>query len=260
MIKAHVISDLYLYDNEWADPIDETLPECDIVFVNGNNGSVKRSMLFAETLCKKYPSVQVVFLNGRRELIRQKVRTQISDGLTTRKFYSELWPSNLHYAFEKPIHLTINNTKLDILCMHGYPYITDEVDKTLWESSSWYKFVNHGLTDDPNYCRPLGASDASRGDFPIWSTPELCRIDHDKEFEIVKEWCNNTGDTIKILATSLSPIADTSLPNINYTLFSGISVDHWICSGYECDLTNNSFHLYGNPGRGESARGRTFII
>ena len=59
MIKAHVISDLELHEAEWANPIDETLPDCDLVFINGNNGILRRSMVFAETICKKYPHVQV---------------------------------------------------------------------------------------------------------------------------------------------------------------------------------------------------------
>ena len=77
MIKAHVISDLYLYDNEWADPIEETMPECDIVFINGNNGIIRRSVFLAETICKKYPEIQVIYLNGRREMLRQKEKNLV---------------------------------------------------------------------------------------------------------------------------------------------------------------------------------------
>jgi hypothetical protein len=262
MIKAHVISDLYLLENEWADPIDETMPECDIVFVNGNNGVVKRSILLAETICKKYPEIQVIYLNGRRELIRQKEKTLINDGLTARKFYSDLWPKNLHFAFEKQIHLTIKETKLDILCLHGYPHIpNDDVDVELWKSTSWYRYVNHGLTSDPNYCRPKGISDASRGEFPIWSTPRLCREAHDREHDIIKQWNDLREEgVVKILATSLSPVDDHSLIGIEYTMYPGISVDHWVVGGHQTDMSYSDYHLHGNPGSGLSARTRTFII
>jgi hypothetical protein len=262
MIKAHVISDLNLYDNEWADPIDETMPECDIVFVNGNNGIFRRSVLLAETICKKYPDIQVIYLNGRRELLRQKEKTIINDGMTARKFYSDLWPKNLHFAFEKPIHLTVKETKLDILCLHGYPNIPDDdIDSEIWKSTSWYRYVNHGLTSDPNYSRPKGISDASRGEFPVWSTPKLCRTEHDREYEIVKKWdsCREEG-VIKILATSISPVNDNSLSGIEYTMYPDISPNHWVADGCIADEAFPSYHLFGNPGRGLSARTRTFTI
>jgi hypothetical protein len=262
MIKAHVISDLNLCDNEWADPIDETMPECDIVFVNGNNGVFQRSVLLAETICKKYPDIQVIYLNGKRELLRQKEKTIINDGMTARKFYSDLWPKNLHFAVEKPIQLTIKELKLDILCMHGYPNIpNDDIDNQIWKSTSWYRYVNHGLTTDPNYNRPKGISDASRGEFPIWSTPELCRIEHDREYEIVKEWsdCREEG-VIKILATSISPVNDSSLSEIEYTMYPNISPNHWVVGGHRTDTVFSDYHLHGNPGRGLSARTRTFTI
>lgn len=262
MIKAHVISDLYLHDNEWADPIDETMPECDIVFVNGNNGVFRRSVLLAETICKKYPDIQVVYLNGRRELIRQKEKTIVNDGLTARKFYSELWPKNLHFAFEQSIQLTIRETNLDILCLHGYPNIlNDDIDSELWKSTSWYRYVNHGLTADPNYYRPKGISDASRGDFPIWSTPRLCREAHDIEHDIIKKWNDIREEgVVKILATSLSPIDDLSLSGIEYTMYPGISPDHWVVGGHQTDTVFSDYHLHGNPGRGLTARTKTFII
>lgn len=261
MFKAHVISTLDLYDNEWADEIDETLPECDIVFIAGNNGTAKRSMLFAETLCKKYPDVQFVYLNGKRELIRQKVRTQISDGITARKTFSELWPDNLHFSFEKPISITIKDKKLDILCLHGYPLVTDNVSNEEWKNTSWFKFVNHGLTEDPNYCRPEGISDATRGYFPIWSTPDLCLQDHNYEQEIVNRWLNNKEpDTIQILVTSLSPVDDISLPNIPYTIFPNIKVDYWFAGGSDCDIATESYYLHSNLGRGSVARGKVLTI
>lgn len=262
MIKAHVISDLNLGDNEWADSIDETMPECDIIFVSGNNGGFKRSVLLAETICKKYPDIQVVYLNGRRELVRQKEKTIINDGLTTRKFYSELWPANLHFAFEKSFELTIKETKLDILCMHGYPYITDDnIDSDLWKSTSWYRYVNHGLTSDPEYNRPPGISTASRGEYPIWSTPSLCRKEHDREYEIIKKWDSNKAEGVtKILVTSVSPINDASLNGIEYTMYPNISPNHWVADGYTVDTECASYHLFGNPGRGLTARSRTFII
>ena len=262
MIKAHVISDLYLYDNEWTDPIEETMPECDIVFINGNNGIIRRSVFLAETICKKYPEIQVIYLNGRRELLRQKEKNLANNGLTARKYYSDLWPKNLHFSFEKPIHLTINETKLDILCLHGYPNITNaDIDSELWKSTSWYKYVNHGLTADPNYSRPKGISNASRGDFPIWSTPCLCREEHAREYEITKQWNDSREEgVVKILATSLSPIDDLSLNGIEYTMYPGISPDHWVVSGHETDTVFSDYHLHGNPGRGQAARNKTFII
>lgn len=261
MIKVHVISNLDLYDNEWADTVDETLPECDVVFISGNNGYVKRSMLFTETLCKKYPNIQFVYLNGKRELIRQKVITQISDGLTARKAFSELWPPNLHYSFEKPFTIMVGDKTLDILCLHGYPLISEKVSEDIWKSTTWFKFVNHAFTEDPSYCRPQGISDACRGPYPVWSTPELCKDAHTHEHEIVNRWIENKQpDTIQILVTSLSPVEDISLPNINYVLFPNIKVDYWLAGGSNVDLVEENYYLHTNSGRGSTARGKILII
>ena len=64
MIKVHVISDLFLGFNEFANPEDEVLPEVDLVILNGNIGHLKRGMLYAETLCRKYPETQFVYNLG----------------------------------------------------------------------------------------------------------------------------------------------------------------------------------------------------
>ena len=175
MINVHVISDYYLGFNEFTTTIDEDLPESDLVIVVGNMGLIKRSMLYVEHLCKKYPAKQFIINVGRTEDgLHQKNNTELSDGLTTRQMISEFWPSNLHYGHKKPIALTIKEQKLEILCLHGFPHIVDEsVDVNKWKSTSWYKYATHGITVDQAEFKLKEAADIYHGWFPKFSIDDI---------------------------------------------------------------------------------------
>lgn len=263
MIKIHVISDYYLGFNEFTTSVDEDLPECDLVIIVGNMGVIRRSMMYAEKLCKKYPSKQFIINVGRTEDgLHQKNDTEITDGLTTRQLISELWPKNLHYGYRKPIILTINEKTVDILCFHGFPHITEQsVDVVKWKSTNWYKYATHGVTFDQSEFKLKEAADVYHGWFSKFSTPERCREDHAIEYNIINEWLTDKApDTTKILVTALGPNADPCLADIDYVMYPKIEPDIWIASGKPIEDRTNHTLIYGNPGRSESARKAVLLI
>ena len=257
MTKIHVISDLEYWINEFADPIEGELPDCDLVIVNGNLGQFRRSMLYTEGMCQKYPNGTFIYNPGRREAARQKNRHELTAALTTRQKMSELWPKNLKYGFEKPIELNINNENFSILCMFGYPKITEKVETSVWHNTQWYKEVNLGHRHDQAAYKPVGSADLYHGSYPLWTTPEMCSEEHDKEQVIVKEWMNTCPDK-KILITHLNPVNDPCLTGVNYQLYPDINHTEacWISAG----LVNDDALNYSNAGRGESVRNRVLEI
>jgi hypothetical protein len=263
MINIHVISDLYLGFVEFTDAIDETLPNCQIVVIVGNIAQIKRTMLYVETLCKKYPDRQFVLNVGRVEDgLHQKNTTELSDGLTARQEISEFWPKNLHYAFQKPIILNINGKTLSIFCFHGFPHIMEDIiDSTRWKGTAWYKYATHGVTIDENEFKNKNAANIYHGWFPKFSTPERCRQDHYKEQELAKEWLSAADENhIKVLVTALHPKNDPCLSDIDYIMYPDISPDVWIASGVSGETRTNNTIIYGNPGRSKSARESVLTI
>lgn len=262
MIKAHILSDFYLGIIEPTDNVDETLPDCDLVFIAGNLGHIKREMIYVEKMCRKYPNKQFILNIGRTEGTGQKNNTELVDGLTSRQLLSEFWPKNLHYAYQKPIKLTINEQTLDILCLHGYPnFIEKDISEKEWKSSSWWKYASHGVTFDQNEFRPTGTSDVYHGWFPKVSNVERCIESHALENAIVQDWLNNkeSGGT-KVLVTALNPIEDPCLPKLKYEMYPGANPDIWIAGGKQMTVETNSYRLYSNPGRAPSARESVFTI
>jgi hypothetical protein len=247
---------------EHADPEDNCIPDCDLVIINGNCGYVKRTMIYVESLCKKYPNMIFLVNLGMRELIHQKNEDEIREGLTFRRLFSEHWPKNLIFSFKKPIMLSIKGRNINILCLYGYPNVAEGVqDDANWRSTEWYRFTYHGITHDQKMFKPKEASDVYHGHFPIWSTPDLCRRDHDKELSIVYEWLENTNpDECKILLTAISPINEPALDNIPYEMFPEISPDYWIVGGTDINQKINRCTVYGNPGRGILRRNNILSI
>ena len=156
MIKVHVISDLDLGFTEFADPIDETIPDVDLVILNGNIGHLKRSMLYAETLCNKYPNIPFVYNLGEKELYWdniEKFTGETIQGLTIRKRTNTTWPKNLYWDSKESLIITLQNgQEVDVLCTYGFPKIYSYEGN--WEDTSWHKnYISHTLLNavNPNY-------------------------------------------------------------------------------------------------------------
>ena len=260
-MRIHVISDLEYWVNEFAEPVEGEFPDCDLIIVNGNIGSFRRSMLYTEGMTQKYPNLTFIYNPGRRESARQKNRFELTTALKSRQILSELWPKNLKYGFQTPIALNVKGEKFSILCMFGYPKITQSFDESLWYKTAWYKQVNLGHTNDQNLFKPEGSANISHGTYPLWTTPKMCNEEHDKEQKIVKKWYETCQDK-KILVTHLNPYQDRCLDSIPYQLYPDIQFNDlcWISSSHVQDIKTNEFRLYSNAGRGLTVRNRVLEV
>jgi hypothetical protein len=258
MSNLHVISDLDYYFTEKFFPDDLVLPDVDLVIVTGNCGVHRKTVHYVEQLCERYPNTQFVMNFGIIEIVNQKYENQLRDGLYARQLYYEHWPKNLHYKFEEPLSLTIKDKNFDILCMFGFPYIdTSVVDDKNWRNTKWYRFAYHGITHDQNMFKPKMASDVYHGWSPIWSTPELCRQDHDREKEIILAWKNaRKEDSTQILVSALGPKSKEYLNNIPYTMYDGVNPNFWVTGSSE----SNEDYILTNAGRGSLHRSKVFVV
>ena len=258
MIDLHVIGDVDYYQTEKIDPTEFVIPDVDLVIMTGNFSYVRKTFYFIEELTKRYPHTQFIVNLGILERVMQKYETQMRDGLYTRQKYYEHWPKNLHYRFEEPINLNIKGRNLDILCTLGFPHIDHTVkDDATWRNNKWYRFAYHGITHDQNQFKPKMASDVYHGWSPIWSTPELCRADHDREVEIISTWvAEKKEDSTQILVSALGPNCKEYLGEVPYKMYDTVRPDYWVAGGEGSTET----YILSNSGRGSLARSKVFSV
>ena len=258
MIDLHVIGDVDYYITEKFTPSELQLPDVDLVILTGNVGYIKKTFHYAEELAALNPNTQFIVNLGILEVVNQKHENQMRDGLYARQLYHEHWHKNLHYKLEESIKLTIKDRNLDILCTSGFPYIDESVsDGKEWRSNRWYKFAYHGITHDQKYFKPKMAADVYHGWSPIWSTPELCRKDHDREVEVISHWIENKEeDSTQILVSALGPKCKEYLGDTRYRMYDSVKPDYWVTGGGD----STESYILSNPGRGSLARNKVFTI
>jgi len=263
MFKLHIISDLFLGFNEFANPEDEILPNVDLVVVNGNIGNVKRGMLYVETMCHKYPDIPFVYNLGEWERYRDallKYHTELYDNIKTRSISNSSWPKNLHFGLD-PIELTLKNgDKVDILCTYGFPKIHS--CNCPWEDTVWFKEYPLSVTYNPAYFIPPSADRVENcGRSQVWATIDLINEEHEREEAIVKAWELNITSK-KILVTHLNPFNDSRYKDIEYSPFEfHLNGGLWIAA--DTKVSNVQYlgaRLESNPGRGSAARNNVIIV
>jgi hypothetical protein len=263
MANIHIISDLNLGFHEHTNPEDEVIPaDCDLLVVNGNVAtSPKRSMLFVETLCNKYPDIPVIYNLGMYECghhDKSQGKNNFIDGIQTRQKYSPDWPKNLHFPRLSSVKINIGDQKYDIMCAFGFPKI---IKPGVWEDSFWYKNISFGMTEDHSLFRPAGAADVYHGFFPTKATVEEINQHHDQEQEIIRawelDWYQDQNCGYKILVTALSPIQDPFCQGLGYIMYPKFHLNNrlWITSGvkFSGSIVRGA-KLFSNPGSGAQAR------
>lgn len=261
MANIHIISDLNLGFYEQTNPEDEVIPaDCDLLVVNGNVATTpKRSMLFVETLCNKYPDIPVIYNLGIKECgyhnKSQGKNNQIDAMFTRQQLYPQ-WPKNLYFPHLSSVTINIRDEKYDIMCAFGFPKI---VSVTAWEESFWYKNISFGYTEDHSLFRPPGSADVYHGKFPAKITVEEINQRHNEEEKIVRDWeLNFDKDSgYKILVTALSPVQDPFCKGLNYIMYPNFHLHNrlWITSGVKSSGSIvRGAKLFSNPGRGPKAR------
>jgi hypothetical protein len=253
MIKLHVISDLYLGFNEFATE-EHTIPEVDIVFINGNLGHPKRSMLYAETLCRKYPNIPFVVNLGETEryYIGDKYKNEMEDSLKLRKNNSATWPKNLYWDTEPMIIDLGMGKKIDVFCIYGFPYIHSFNGS--WTDIPWSNY--HAVPDVHTDCldteyKPTETSHVKHGRAVLYADQNWINEKHIEEENKVRKWELTQNELTKVLVTHINPINDNRCINQTVTpykihLYPGI----WIASNTKSENTQlNGARLISNPGR-----------
>lgn len=255
MTRIHVISDLNLGFNEHTDIVDTSVPDVDLIVLNGNIGMLKRSMLYAETLANRYPEIPIVYNLGYIEKYHyslQKREGEIEENLNIRIQNNASWPKNLHWSENNIILETKNGYKIDILCTFGYPKIHKvEIE---WNETFYYKNIGAEYTDNINHekiTKPLETSNVYHGTYPIWATQDWVNSQHEKELKKTQKW-EQTSSEYKILVTHMNPYKDERNNGLIVSPYL-IHIDNmlWITSGSKIEnLKFLGARLVSNPGRG----------
>ena len=265
MIKVHVISDLDLGHNEFCDPVDETIPDVDLVIINGNIGHAKRSALYAETLSLKYPNIQFVWNLGELERywqVMDKFTGEMENNIKIRKASNPKWPKNLHWCHDDSMIIDLKNGEsVDIFCTYGFPKIVSYNGD--WKETNWYKNYVAEWTYDINKFveKPKTSSNVSHGIVPIWATQDWVNSKHEEVEKKIKKWELNVT-TFKILVTHINPYKDNRLINQTTSPYL-IHLNNmlWVTSNTVVDNVNYlGANLYANPGRGAEIRSKVIQV
>jgi hypothetical protein len=267
-ISVHLISDLNLGYNELSQD-DETIPDVDLVVINGNLGHPKRGMLYMEKLCAKYPDTQFVCNLGESELYIEsnypKTMDEVKLQTLKRKTHNETWPKNLHYSLQPMIINLRNNQKVDVFCLYGFPFIHSI--KGQWEETNWHRYYYKELIEDyqpeGKPYKPAGTSNVNHGAQHIPADKDWVNKEHEKEWLVVKKWELENNGCYKILVTHFSPYNDPRLVNQEYGPYN-IHIDKsclWLTASSEHNgVQFLGGKLYGNPGRGSKCRSKVITM
>lgn len=269
MFTVHVISDLNLLYNEFTPESEYNIPDVDLVVLNGNIGVLpKRSQLYVEELCKKYPDTQFVFNYGFSEFYPNGIMPKVNEVINTtyeqRESLNENTPKNFTRLYRKNKLIKLRNGDIaDVFCAFGFPYIYSFKGK--WEDYIWYRnIIVKGIDDprDPEITLPKGTTLCNHGSMPVWASQQWINEQNAIEFNLIRDWELNVREGSKILLTHINPIQDSRTTNqvvefFNIHLHNGV----WIGSN---TYINNTLYLgarfYSNPGRGETARSLVITV
>lgn len=263
MFKLHVISDLRLGFNEFADPIDETVPDVDLVVVAGNIGKLKRSALYIETLARKYPDTQFIWLWGESEIYfpgMPKFMGELENSMKIRMENTD-FPKNIHWCSDENMFITLRNgQEIDVFCTYGFPRIMSYTGD--WEDTHWFKHYPVEMqydTIDFSF-KPKETSSVQHGPVPIWATKEWINNTHDKMWEKIRVWeRERTG--FKLLVTHINPYKDTRCKNQIVTPYRiHLNRMAWATTNTPTYVNFLGAKLIANPGRGAECRGKVYEV
>lgn len=263
MFKIHVISDLRLGFNEFADPVDETIPDVDLVVIAGNIGKAKRSALYVETLAKKYPDIQFIWLWGESELYfpgMPKFMGELEDSMKVRVKNTD-FPKNIHWCHDDRMFVTLRTgQEIDVFCSYGFPRIMSYTGD--WEDTHWFKYYAVEMQYDTlDFAfKPKETSNVQHGPVPVWATKEWINATHDRMWEKIRVWEREyTG--FKLLVTHINPYRDTRCENQVVTPYR-IHLNNmaWVTSDTPTYVNFLGGKLIANPGRGIDCRSKVYEV
>lgn len=267
MFSVHVISDLNLGYNEHTPLADSCIPKkTDLVIINGNIGSVKRSMLYTFDLANKYPEVQFLYNLGELEKywkVVSKYKWELEDSMNTRMCASTDWPKNLHWKDprkEDGLLITLRTGQtINIFSTFGIPRIISH--NVQWEETCWYRnFCSHAESVE-NLNKLVNPPEETRfvkqGSVPVWFTAEFMNSNFLETEAKIKKWeLSLENNHFGILVTHVSPwndprCVDCTVAPYRIHLNKGL----WITSTTQVSGVNYlGAKLFSNPGRGSHCR------
>jgi hypothetical protein len=211
------------------------------IIIAGNISKTnKRSMLYAESLAKMYPSINVIFNFGLSE-ISQQIFDSVENGFEFHINSFKKSPANLHY----PKGVCVGN--YDFYCTMGWPTIIEEnnfddsyIIKELWKDIDQEFYIDDILMSK---------------NYPRWFTLEDVIEKFNKEKIKVTKWLENDQGKQKVLISALSDWSSSYIGKSTYSTFNGIDLSEiiWICDGDNDFIgSHRNSHVICLPGRDRS--------
>jgi len=188
MSKFHIISDLNLDLFDHAEDQHALEHDVEYVILAGNiSVTIKRTMLFAETLATKYPNAKFIFNYGCLELRHIEYYKLKNSVIQRIKFFGKS-PPNLFF----PKGELVGN--YDFFCTEGFPYLEqNEFESSIFSKEYIVKVDGDLYIGDRLVCR----RDSRYFDYDYY-------LDlYQTEFKAITTWLNNDKGVSKILVTGL---------------------------------------------------------
>jgi hypothetical protein len=234
----HVISDIFLSFHEKA--VDQHYIDAKtthIVLTGDISIENKRSMLYAETLSKLYPNMDIIYNYGIAELIGKRIKAA-RDGFSVKFDYYKNLGSRLFH----PKGQVING--YDFYCTIGWPQYQNLDD---FASSRLNKGTVQDYTEEFYIENVKMTNKMARA----W-TYEFVEHEAKKELEDVMTWYETDLGAKKILVTAYGPYSFSEfLLKANYKVLNNLALSNllWIHGGSK-QISNN--HYLCSSGRNRS--------
>ena len=215
----HVISNSSLGHLDWEPEQHIIDPKTNYIIVAGHTSITnKRSMLYAETLAKMYPSSHIIFNHGVLES-SQGLYDRIEDGFELHVNEFKKTPANLNFPKGKCVG------DYDFYCTVGWPTIIKENN---FHESFFVKFL-HKSTDQELYID----GQLITTHYPRWYTLENVIEKSNLEKEKVAKWLSIDQGKPKVLISAMGDQSASYVGKSTYTIFEGIDLTGitWICGG-----------------------------
>lgn len=269
MFKVHVISDLEYGFHEETIIEDTVIPDVDLVILNGNIGTLKRSVLYAHEIANKYPNIPFVLNLGELERYWcriPKFEFECEDSISIRVKNNKSWPKNLYWKDPRnddPLLITLPNGQVvSVFPIYGFPKINSYEGS--WQDSYWYRYycVETAIKNNEDWLeKPKDSSFVPHGPVPTWASQEWVNNKFEEMQTKIRKWELNLKH-FGILVTHLNPYNDPRFENCSVSPFLiHLNKGLWVTAKTKVNNINYlGAKLYSNPGRGESARSQVIEV
>jgi hypothetical protein len=234
----HVISNSSIEHLDWEPEQHIIDPKTDYIIVAGNTSITnKRSMLYAETLAKMYPSSQVIFNHGVLES-KKGLYDRVEQGFELHVNEFKKTPSNLNFPKGKCIG------SYDFYCTVGWPTIIEENN---FCESFFVKFLHKNIDQEIYIDDQLMSKHFARM-YTLENVIEKKNIEKEK----ILQWLDADQGKPKILISAMGDQSPSYVGDSTYTTFEGIDLQGvtWICGGdYDFIGPSRGAHVICLPGR-----------